>query len=389
MSSATSATASSDPFIELSQLASQPTEMIEALVRVYRRQRMPHELFESLKMRMRLRLGLPILGGDPAIRHDDAVERELEAGLLEACREVGAMLIRSGRIREGWMYLRPTGDVAGAAELLRQVEVNDDNMDDVIQVALNEGVDIELGYGLLLSKMGTCNSITSFEQTLANRHYRDQRIAAKLLLNHLYDELLNSIRVDIQRREGIAPTEASVAAILESRPGLLDGSIYHLDTTHLSSTVRLARVLEDQESIQKCWELVQYGRKLNSQFQYPGDEPFVDFYPAYGLFYGALLGRGVDQAVSYFEKKARDVVANEHGTGAIEVYVDLLDRLGRPGDALRAAVQLIPAEIPATRVAPLLLELAEKAGDVSPVAEFARRRGDLLLFAAAHSTKSK
>jgi hypothetical protein len=46
---------------------------------------------------------------------------------------------------------------------------------------------------------------------------------------------------------------------------------------------------------------------------------------------------------------------------------------------------LLPADIPATRVAPLLLELAQKANQYQPILDFARRRGDLLLYAAAIS----
>src|SRR5690606_32177566 len=117
--------------------------------------------------------------------------------------------------------------------------------------------------------------------------------------------------------------------------------------------------------------------QLDPQYQYPSDEPFHDFYPAHALFYGALLGRGVNEALAYFRQKAFDVEPLENGTGAIETYVDLLSRLGRHEEALATAVKLIPSDVPAPRVAPLLLDLATKAGNNRPVQEFARRRGDL------------
>jgi hypothetical protein len=372
-----------DPFTELASLADQPQQMIDVLVKIYRRQQMPHELFEALKMRTRLRLGLPVLADEGGPARPDDIERQLENGLLDACREVGAMLLRSGRIREGWVYFRPTGDNRAAAELIRGLEVTDENADEIIQVCLNEGVDVEYGYGLLLSRNGTCNSITSFDQALANRHYRDQRAAAKLLLDHVYGELVAALRFDIQRREGSEPSESTVEGLMRNRKDLLEGGAYHLDTTHLAATIRIARVLESKEDIARLLELVEYGRKLNSQYQYPGDEPFAEFYPAYGLFYGALMGRGVDQAISYFQRKARSLDVHQHGTAPVEVYVDLLDRLGRHGEALSAAVEMIPADVPATRVAPLLLELSEKAKDPEPLKAFARRRGDMLIYAAA------
>ena len=360
------ASASTDPFTELASLADKPSEMIDALVRIYRRQQMPHELFEALKMRTRLRLGLPLLG-DEGSRHADDVERQLENGLLDACREVGAMLLRGGRIRDGWVYFRPTGDTRAAAELIRSLEVTNENADEIIQVALHEGVDIELGYRLLLERNGTCNSITAFDQALGGRHYRDQRIAAKLLLEHVYRELVASLKFDINRREGREPAETSVVDLIKGRKELFEGGAYHLDTTHLSATIRIARVLEGEEQIGRVMELVEYGRRLNAQYQYPGEEPFVDFYPAYSLFYGALLGRGSEQALAYFQKKARELDFHSHGTAPIEVYVDLLDRLGRHDEALAAAVELMPADIPATRVAPLLLELSVKANNSEPL----------------------
>jgi hypothetical protein len=305
------------------------------------------------------------------------------------------MLMRAGRVRDGWTYLRPTGDIRAAAELIKQVPVREENADEIISVCLHEAVDVGHGFKFLLERMGTCNSITTFDQVLTNRHYREQRIAAALLLDHVYNELRHSLIGDIRRRqeEGGAANpdqtpagdDQTVDQLIANRPELLAGGAYHLDTTHLASTIRICRVLEEQAQLEKISHLIAYGRKLHSQYQYPGEEPFVDFYPANGLFIDALLGRGVDQAIRYFRDKANQVDPLEHGTRAVEVYIDLLDRLGRPQDALQAALDLIPADIPVTRVAPLLLELAQKAGNYQPVLDFARRRGDLLMFAAALS----
>lgn len=376
-------TTTTDPFAELALLADDPAEMVDALVKIYRRSRTPHELFEALKMRTRVRLGLPLVSDDSTASHPEEIERQLENGLLDACRETGLMLLTAGRVREGWMYLRPTGDTAKAAELISEIPVTDENADEIIQVTLHEGVDIGRGYQLVLERMGTCNSITTFEQVLSGRHQSDQRIAAALLLDHVYNELLASVRADIERRESAAPTESSLEELVQNRRHLFAGGAYHLDTTHLAATVRLARVLSDESQHRRAMELVQYGRRLDAQYQYPGDEPFHDFYPAYALFYGALLGRGVDDAVAYFANKAATVDPAEHGSGAIEVYIDLLDRIGRSDEALAAAVKLIPSDIPAPRVAPLLLELAARAENTQPVKDFARRRGDLLLYTAA------
>ncbi|WP_164101508.1 hypothetical protein [Candidatus Laterigemmans baculatus] len=380
-------TTTTDPFAELASLADDPAEMLEALIQIYRRQRMPHELFEALKMRMRVRLGLPLLSEGNEKRHPEDIERQLEHGLLDACRETGLMLLAAGRIREGWMYLRPTGDTEKAAEMIRRIDVSDENADEIIQVTLHEGVDVGYGFRLVLDRMGTCNSITTYEQVVASASHRDQQTAAAMLLDHLYAELLAAVRADIERREGTPPSETTLDALVANRRELFENRAYHLDTTHLASTVRIARVLEKESQLQRAWELVQYGRRLDPQYQYPSDEPFHDFYPAHALFYGALLGRGVNEAVSYFRQKALEAKPMEQGTGAIETYIDLLSRLGRAEEALATAVKMIPADVPAPRVAPLLLDLAAQAKNSRPVQEFARRRGDLLIYAAALGTR--
>ena len=44
--------------------------------------------------------------------------------------------------------------------------------------------------------------------------------------------------------------------------------------------------------------------------------------------------------VKQFERKARSVDPVQHGTGAIEIYVDLLDRVGRHADAVDSCYRI-------------------------------------------------
>jgi hypothetical protein len=76
-----------------------------------------HELFEALRMRVRHALALPLLSAGDGDDLDETTRRELEEGLLRACREVGMLLLEEGKVRDGWVYLRPLGEklaVAGA-----------------------------------------------------------------------------------------------------------------------------------------------------------------------------------------------------------------------------------------------------------------------------------
>ena len=381
-------TTQTDIFTNLSQLQDDPTAMINAMVDHFRAEQRPQELFEALKMQIRHRLGLPAIAGEGDERRPEEIEQQLEHGLLEACHEAGTMLIKQGHVGEGWMYLRPTGDTEFAREALADVEITEENYDHMIQVLLHEGVDVARGYQAVLDHQGTCNSITLFEQALQQRSKADRVAAAACLLDHFYDELSTMVRGDIARREAPAGDNETLIDMIEGRKWLLEEGGYHLDTTHLSATVKISNVLDRPEQIQKAWELCQYGRRLDQQFQYPGEEPFQDFYSAYSTFYSILRGDNVDAGLKLFQRKAQTVDTVKHGTGAIETYVDLLTRVGRHVEAVQATVEFVPDDVPPQRIIPLLIEIAAKAkqaGDDAsePILRYCEKHGDVLGYAAA------
>ncbi|TWU37152.1 hypothetical protein [Novipirellula artificiosorum] len=361
--------------------------MVDAMANHFRQTRQPMELFEALKMQIRSRLGLPLLASEDDKPKPEDVERQLEMGLLDACSEVGTMLIQDGKVAEGWMYLRPTGDLEKAKQLTAEIPITDDNYDAMIQVLLHEGIDVGRGFQAVLDHQGTCNSITLYEQAIAGRSQSDRQAAASRLLDHLYNELVVLVRGDIARREAPAADSETLSEMLEKRPWIMDEGAYHLDTTHLASTVRIASILDDRVYHDKAMQLCRYGQRLAAQFQYPGDEPFVDFYPAYIAFYNILLGENLDANLKQFERKARSVDSKKHGTAAMETYVDLLFRSGRYADAARAAVDLVPEDVPPQRIVPMLLKIADRAkstGDAQVYAivlDYCRDQNDILGYA--------
>ncbi|MEP0345161.1 hypothetical protein, partial [Rhodopirellula bahusiensis] len=284
------------------------------------------------------------------------------------------------------------------------VEIDDDNYDEMTQVLLHESIDLRRGYNAVLKHQGTCNSITLYDQAIATRSRADRQIAAECLLTSFYNELLSLVRDDFRNRgpeNGVSAetieedaANLNLGELIAKHKWILGGGGYHLDTTHLSSTVRFATVIDNREMIDQALQLCQYGRRLPSDFQYPGEEPFVDFYPAHSAFFSALLGQSVDTALRMFEQKARTVDVNVAGAGAIETYIDLLDRVGRPAEALRAAIELFPDDVPVQRVLPELLAMARRAkqaGDTSgleALEQFCFERADLLAVAAIAAEKA-
>src|SRR5437868_15023822 len=108
------------PTTEFDQLQAELSQrgvegLLDRLADELRAKKQYRELYEALKMRVRRDLGLPPLYGDTPDNLTDEQKFRLEDGLLAACHEVGLLLLKEGSIREGWMYLRLTGDTATAA----------------------------------------------------------------------------------------------------------------------------------------------------------------------------------------------------------------------------------------------------------------------------------
>ncbi len=365
------------------QLAEQGIDAVfDTVVAELKSQKKYHELFDVLLMRSRKRLGLPVILTTSLDDLDEPLRSQVEEAYLSACREVGALFLGEAKLREAWMYLRPVGDRAQMAEALVKIAPNEENLQDLVEIGLHEGVAPAYGYELVLKNYGTCNAITTFEGALGNRPRADQQAAAGLLLRHLHAELLANVRSDIARQEGREPQESTLAALVENRDWLFADNNYHIDTTHLASTVRFARVLEDPALLEVACDLTEYGARLGKQFQFAGEEPFTDVYPSHRLFFGAQLGRQIDAALEHFRDRAQAVDVNEQGTGAAEVYIALLTRLKRYEGAIEAAASLIPSGVRTSGFAPGLLELSRLAGNYERLMSVCRQRGDLVSYAA-------
>jgi hypothetical protein len=352
--------------------------MLDQLADELRAKKQYRELYEALKMRVRRKLGLPPLYGETPDDLTEQQRRDLEDGLLAACREVGLLLLREGSIREGWMYLRLTGDTAAAAAELAKIEADEDHLEELIEVSLHEGVDLARGFRLVLENYGTCNAITTFEGAMHQRTKAQQQTAAGMLVEHLHKELVHSVKTDIARQEGSAPPENTLRELVAERDWLFLDNSYHIDTTHLASVVRFSRMLDDERQLRLALDLTEYGRRLGAQFQYQSDEPFTQLYPSHALYLQALLGENVDEALAYFRQRAEMLDIASHGSVALEIYVHLLARLQRYDEAIAAAIDLTPADQRTAQYVPLLLELSQMAGKYDRLLDFCRQRGDLL-----------
>ncbi|HEV3021640.1 MAG TPA: hypothetical protein VGX76_04210 [Pirellulales bacterium] len=354
-----------------------------------------HELFDLRLLEARLRLGLPVILTKGLDDLDEPLRSKMEDQYLAACREVGSLLLNDGRVREAWMYLRPVGDKAGVAAALEKLTVEDDNREQVIEVALHEGVCPRLGFELVLKNYGVCNAISMFDSQMHSRPRHERQEVAALLVARLHDDLTRSLRDEIAKKQGSPPAEETIEGLVADRDWLFDNNNYHLDTSHLAAVVRFALVLDAEADLRRAVDLTEYGRRLSSLYQYPGQEPFVDCYPTHAHFFRALLAnatsvRGakgddtkneeVEEAIAYFRGRAEALADTDQGAAPGEIYVGLLSRLGRHAEAFEAAAALL-AGLRTSGFAPSLFELAQLAGKYDRLAEVSRERGDLLGFA--------
>lgn len=355
---------------------------LERLADWFREENRYHELFDTRLMQARRRLGLPIILTTPLEELEEPLRDAVEAAYLAACREAGWLLWNAGEYRQAWMYLRPLGDQSAVAAALEQVEPTEENRNDLIEIALREGVAPAVGLQWVIQHYGTCNAISAYD-TEAPRFRRSQQQAASVVMvRRLHDELTANLRAAIERQEGIAPQESTIPDLLRDRDWLFGEFSYHIDASHLASVVRIARIVVDPPSLRLAWELTEYGRRLAGTFQFAGDEPFGEIYPSHALFFAAQLGMHVEEAIAYFRERAERANIEEEGTAAAEVYIVLLVRLRRFAEALAAHLKLIPPDVRTTGFAPALLELGRMSEDYDQLIKICRERGDVLGFAA-------
>lgn len=347
-----------------------------------------HDLFDVRLMQARMKQGLPAIWTKSLDQIPEPQRTAVEDASIEACREVGKLMLEVGRVREAWMYLRPTGDKAELAARLEELVKEDESLsEDVIDIALNEGLSPRLGFELMLNSYGLCNAITTFDQSMHGRPKEQRREVVQLLVKFIHDELLHAVRGDVERQQGSEPKETTLAELVRDRDWLFENDNYHVDATHLQSIVRFAVILDDPASLRLARDLTAYGRRLGSSYQYPGQPPFEDTYVSHDLFFSALLGERVDEALAYFKTQA-DAAEVDENANPIEVYVSLLARLGRTAEAIDETARLLPPGKRASDLAPSLQELAQTSGDYERLMSVCRARNDLLGFAAGLLSKS-
>tara|TARA_R110002111_G_scaffold256979_2_gene324613 strand:+ start:102434 stop:103615 length:1182 start_codon:yes stop_codon:yes gene_type:complete len=379
---------SEDVFTALEELQQQsPESVLERLIKELTAQKNYHRLFDALLMKKKQSMGLPLLQPTSFDPVPEEQKKEFELAYVEAAREVGNLFLAEKLYADAWLYFQTIQEpepVAAALDKINPRTIPEGKVEELIQVCVYEGANPEKGFEIMLQVNGICNTITVFDQMNAQLNPERRQRVARILVDQLYGDLVQSLLYQVQQKLPMAPPTDNLRELMAGRDWMFEGGSYHIDVSHLNSVVRFARLLSDDDPcMPKVIELCEYGSRLDQQFQYPGESPFEDFYPAHTQFFKALIGNENDRSlgIAYFEKKLELEPDQEDKQMIAYVLIDLLTRVDQNERAIKLAeTYLSQFEDPNTFS---FTDLCRKTDHLDVLQKVARGKGDLVTFAGA------
>ncbi len=379
--------AAETPFAQLQEQfkAGGSNAVFDQLAATLREQKDYHKLFDALCARKKHELRAPLhrptsLDDVPAGKRD-----EFEAAYMSAAREVGQLLLADKKLGQAWIYFhairdtQPVRDAIDAAPMPREAS---DESEELIDLGFYKLVHPVKGMQIMLRTHGTCSTITSLDQQFQNLSPEQRAQCAAILVKSLHGDLLQSIQHEVKQRMPFAPPASTLRELIAGREWLFADNNYHIDVSHLHSTVRFARSLSPENAeLKLALDLAEYGSQLSEQFQYAGEAPFVEFYPAHIQFFKFLLNDNRETAQAYFQQQLdREPDASDQALIAY-VMVDLMARTNQLEQALPLAEKYLVKADPDFAAA--FAELCQQAGRFDVLMRSAEERGDLLTYATA------
>jgi hypothetical protein len=351
-------------------------------------------LLDALLLKARHDLGLPLVQLGNLGDLPDDLRTRYEDRYIEAIRTVGGKLLAAGEIPAAWPYFRAIGETEPVVKAIEAYEPGDgdETVGQVVEVAFTQGAAPRKGYELILKHFGTCSAVSAFEHL--PRDEATRKACAGMLVRQVHEHLVGNLRAEITQRGQPLPAQgASVESLVAGRDWLFADDAYHIDISHLASTVRVSPLLDDPMELKLAADLTDYGRRLSDRHRYEGEPPFDDLYGDHGVYLKALLGRDADAAVEHFRSKL-DGSPDELVDGdaepsrrddavAAQVLVGLLVRLGRVDEAIAVSAEYLAGLPESALFCPGVAQLCQRAGRANELARIAREQGDLVHYTAA------
>lgn len=342
-------------------------------------------LLDALLLRARHELELPLIQVGSLNDLPEPARSRYEERYVEAIRSVGQRLLNAGEIASAWPYFRAIGEpepVRVAIDAIQAVE-GDEQINQIVEVAFNQGANPRKGFELILEQYGTCSAISAFEHLPPDEAIRTH--CSDRLVRQLHEHLVANLRAEIaQRGQPMPPEGSSIPTLLAGNDWLFHEDAYHIDVSHLSATVRLAPMLTDPETLALAAGLCAYGRRLSERHQYEGEAPFEKTFDDHAVYLAILLGQDVEAGLAHFRQKLEQPDPDRPDRiPPAQVLVNLLVRLGRLDQAIEVAAKHLAGFPDSSLNCPGVAQLCQRAGQPDRLAAIARGQGDLVNFTAA------
>jgi hypothetical protein len=362
-----------------------PAAAADALVKTLRERGDYDRLFDALLIQSRVKLGVPVV--KPTSFDDVPADKQdaFEEAYLAAAREVGTLLLQSGKLARAWAYFRTIREPQPVADALAAIDPTNldyDRTNELIEIALHDGANRVAGLRILLASHGTCNTVTMTDQVLPMMTPDERRQAAALLVRDVYDGLVGNLKRDVESRLAGVEAPNTIRELIAGRDFLFENGNYHIDVSHLHSTVRFARALTPADpELALAIELAEYGSKLDRQFRYPADPPFDEYYEAHLAYLKAVGDVDRDASLGYFRNRLNADQDERDRQIIAYVLVDLLTRCDRLDEAAEVAAEhLADLEEPGGFS---FSSLCGKAGRIDLLRTAAEKADDPVRYAAA------
>jgi hypothetical protein len=343
----------------------------------------PHALFRALLLKKRSDLGLPLINPGDLSSAPSSARKEYEAYVETACHDTGAAYLKDGKIVDAWRYFRTVGDRTVLREAIEKLNPQAAS-DEVLNIALDEGVHPKRGFEIVLARDGLCRAITLFEQA-RSADLEFKRHAAGLLAGKLYAELVVGVSKQIFERFGEVPPETDLVELIRHRPWLFENAKTDADPSHISAVSRVGLLSATEPQLLMSLSISEYGRKLDRRHGAATEPPFEAGYDDHARYARALLGENVDETIDYFTAKLVGYETNGADLLAAEWVISLIWRAGKRKRALELWSQYLSEQMPEApgTYLPSFYDLCTEAGEFGILAEMARKQGDITAWAGA------
>lgn len=344
-----------------------------------------HKLFDAKMLQKKHELGLPLSRPSSLQDVPEAHRKAVEATYVDAAREVGEKFVEQGNLAAAWMYLQVIREPHKLVEALEALPDNIDDyerMEEILQIALYQGVNPPKGVKIMLNGHGTCSTITALDQALPQMTQAHRTECSKIMVRSLYHDLRDSVRRHVEQKVPLLEPGLSLKELLTGRDWIFTEGNYHVDVSHLNSVVRFARSIEaPSEELELARQMAMYGSYLEKSLQYEGEPPFEDFYPAHLHFFNILLDKNRDDGLQYFRDKL-DVEPDEQDKPLLAyVLVDLLIRSDQLDEAVEVSARYLANLNEDVSVS--FDELCVKAGRLNVLKQARKEQNDIVGYAAA------